>query len=67
MTLLRRPLEVQMAATTPAATPASEELCVPNKWAPGSFTDPIPLLRPLGRRVVGVLVASLVGPNDQDP
>ena len=30
-----------MAATTPAATPASEELCVPNKWAPGSFTDQV--------------------------
>ena len=29
-----------MDATTPAATSGDEELCVPNKWAPGSFTDP---------------------------
>jgi hypothetical protein len=32
--------ELQMDATTPATTSADEALCVPNKWAPGSFTDP---------------------------
>jgi len=36
----KKQFELQMDATTPATTSADEALCVPNKWAPGSFTDP---------------------------
>ena len=56
--------ELQMAATTPAATSADEELCVPNKWAPGSFTDPTKDQKNRSRSCVEIKILRRVSAED---